>query len=359
MSTPAGWVRAHTAAACVAALLLASCMFAHTVALRLLLLVVGIVLAAIVVSQKQARGLPPVWIPFLLWAAWALASLAWSIEPERTLKEWRNEVFYSGAALWICFVGAQARNAARIFLPIAGAAAAVVCAIALYEFGRGWEHYVVGWHSGPGDHSSALLVLDAVRRDDGLVRRAGAMAALDPRLHRGARRAVLRERLHHPEPHDLAGIRSPVSPARLRCAPAREGKKDCEHHYGRGDCRVWRDPAQHPGRARHDDGDEIVRARHPPGAVAEGPRACPGAAGSPATASAAACCATRCSRSSARSTRCSGTRTISFWIALLQLGVPGLVLFATTAGCDSARGVAHAARRPTRRPRPAASRSWR
>jgi O-antigen ligase len=153
-------MRAHTAAACVAALFLASCVFGHTVALRLLLLAAGIVLAAFVLSRTDGiRALPPVWIPFLLWGAWALASLAWSMEPERTLKEWRNEVFYTGAALWICFVGAQARDAVRIFLPVLGAAAVGACAIALYEFGRGWEHYLVGWHSGPGDHSSALLVL--------------------------------------------------------------------------------------------------------------------------------------------------------------------------------------------------------
>jgi len=149
----------HSAAAWVAALFLASCLFGHTVSVRLLLLTEGIILASVVVSTRQARSLPPIWIPFLLWGAWALASLSWSIEPERTLKELRNEVFYTGAALWICFVGAQARNAPRIFFPLLGIAAAGTCAIALYEFRRGWEHYLAGWHGGPGDHSSALLVL--------------------------------------------------------------------------------------------------------------------------------------------------------------------------------------------------------
>ncbi len=152
-------VGAHTAAAWVAALFLASCLFGHMVSVRLLLLAAGIILASVIVSTGQARSLPPIWIPFLLWGAWALASLAWSIEPERTFKEWRNEVFYTGAALWICFVGAQARDARRIFLPLLGFAAAGTCAIALYEFRRGWEHYLVGWHGGPGDHSSALLML--------------------------------------------------------------------------------------------------------------------------------------------------------------------------------------------------------
>jgi O-antigen ligase len=153
-------MKLHTAAACVAALFLASAVFGHTVALRLLLLAIGIVLASIVVAKdKQVRALPPIWIPFVLWGAWALLSLAWSLEPERTLKEWKNEVFYAGAALWICYVGAQARAAARIFLPVLGAAGAVACLVALAEFSRGWAQYNAGWHGGPGDHSSALLVL--------------------------------------------------------------------------------------------------------------------------------------------------------------------------------------------------------
>ena len=44
--------RTHTAAAVIAALFLASSMFGHTVALRLLLLGTGIVLATMVASKK-------------------------------------------------------------------------------------------------------------------------------------------------------------------------------------------------------------------------------------------------------------------------------------------------------------------
>lgn len=151
--------RVHAATALVAALFLASCMFSGTVALRLTLLGTGIVLAAIVTSRKQAHSLPPMWLAFLLWGAWALLSILWSIEPERSEKEWRNEVLYTGGALWICYVGAQARDAARAFLAIVGAAAALACGIALYEFSRGWEAYMAGRHGGPGDHSSVLLTL--------------------------------------------------------------------------------------------------------------------------------------------------------------------------------------------------------
>lgn len=153
-------MKVHTAAAWVAGLFLASNVFAHTVSLRLLLLATGIVLASIVVAaEKDVRALPPIWIPFLLWGAWALLSLVWSVEPDWTLKEWRNEMFYTGAGLWICYVGAQAKSATRVVLPLLGAAAATACMTALYQFSHSWDSYLAGWHGGPGDHSSALLML--------------------------------------------------------------------------------------------------------------------------------------------------------------------------------------------------------
>lgn len=154
-------MRVHTAAACVAALFLAASVFGHTVALRLLLLAAGILLTSIALTRSngEIRALPPIWVPFILWGAWAALSLMWSLEPERTWKEWRNEVFYTGAALWICFVGAQARNATRIFLSVVGAAVTTACLIALNDFLLGRDRYEVGWHGGPGDHSSALLTL--------------------------------------------------------------------------------------------------------------------------------------------------------------------------------------------------------
>jgi O-antigen ligase len=119
------------------------------------------VAAAVTYHEKESklRFLPPIWLPFVLWGAWALVSVTWSLEPDRTLKEWRNEVFYTAAALWVCYVGAQARDAARIFLPLLGIAGATACLIALHDFAVGWAQYNVGWHGGPGNHSSALLVL--------------------------------------------------------------------------------------------------------------------------------------------------------------------------------------------------------
>jgi O-antigen ligase len=154
-------MRLHIAAAVTAALFLAVCLFSHTVALRLALLGAGIILAASVLAQNRGsvKALPPIWLPFLAWGAWAALSLAWSRDPALTVWEWRNEVFYTAAACWICYVAAQAGHAARIFGAIAAAGATLACGIALYEFSRGWETYAAGLHGGPGDHSSALLAL--------------------------------------------------------------------------------------------------------------------------------------------------------------------------------------------------------
>jgi hypothetical protein len=148
----------HTALAWIAALFLASSVFGHTVSLRLTLLGTGILLAAAVTYREKdskLRFLPPIWLPFLLWGAWALTSVTWSLEPERSLKEWRNEVFYTGAALWVCYVAAQTRDAARVFLPVLGIAGATACLIALRDFARGLEHYMAGWHGGRLAHASA------------------------------------------------------------------------------------------------------------------------------------------------------------------------------------------------------------
>jgi O-antigen ligase len=150
-----------TLAAWTAAFFISASLFSHTVALRLLLLLfTAAVLVAALVQQRQAlKPLPPIWIPFVLWAAWAALSVAWSEEPQRAGKELLNEIVYTALALWTCFVAAQARNAARIFLPVLAAAAVLACGIALYEFPMGPEPYAKGWHGGPGNHAAVLLML--------------------------------------------------------------------------------------------------------------------------------------------------------------------------------------------------------
>jgi O-antigen ligase len=144
-----------------AALFLAATLFSHTVALRLTLLAAGALLSAIALLRERNRlsMLPPIWLAFLLWAAWSAASLGWSVEPERSEKEIRNEVIYTGLALWTCYVAAQARHAARILLPVLAGAATLLCALALYHFRPGFESYATGLHGGPGNLSSALITL--------------------------------------------------------------------------------------------------------------------------------------------------------------------------------------------------------
>jgi O-antigen ligase len=144
-----------------AALFLATALFAHTVAARLLLLAFGALCcaAALVKDRRALSALPPVWLPFLLWAAWCAASLLWSQEPARSLKEFRNEAVYPALAFWACYVAAQARAAPRLVLPALAAAAILVCAVALYNFQRDPIFYNEGWHGGSGNFSSALITL--------------------------------------------------------------------------------------------------------------------------------------------------------------------------------------------------------
>jgi O-antigen ligase len=148
-------------AALYTALFLGTTLFSHTVALRLI--VGGLAVFCCMVTLARAPNgvseLPPIWLPFLLWAAWSATSLVWSVEPERSEKELRNEVIYTGIALWTCYVAAQARHAARIMLPVAVGAVMLLCALALYHFRQGFESYATGLHGGPGNLSTALITL--------------------------------------------------------------------------------------------------------------------------------------------------------------------------------------------------------
>jgi O-antigen ligase len=152
---------AHKLSAWIAALFLSASLFSHTVALRLVLLVAGAAAVGIVIAKGRPalRIVPPLWLPFALWAAWSALSIAWAIEPERAVKEWRNEIAYAALAFWMCFVAAQAPRAPRILLPVLALAAAAVSAVALYYFPQGVGAYSHGWHGGAGNHSSALLTL--------------------------------------------------------------------------------------------------------------------------------------------------------------------------------------------------------
>lgn len=143
------------------AFFIASVLFSNTVALRLILLAAGgaLALLAVIYDREPIRPLPPIWLAFAFWAAWATLSLAWSVEPERTLKELRNEILYAGLALWMCYVAAQARESRRVVLPIVGAAVVLLCALALYSFPQGLVRNGERWHGGSGNLSMIVLTV--------------------------------------------------------------------------------------------------------------------------------------------------------------------------------------------------------
>lgn len=155
-----------TLAAWCGAFFLATTLFSHTVALRLMLLFAGFLLAAAAAVQARLRNsnagltfLPSLLWPFAAWAAWAALSMLWSLDPEVTGKELRNEIGYAFLALYLCFVGAQAANAARIFVSALALGAFAVCALALWNFWFGPPAFAAWPYSGPGTYSSTLLLL--------------------------------------------------------------------------------------------------------------------------------------------------------------------------------------------------------
>ena len=145
-----------------AALFVASSLFSHDVALRLVLLAAATLLCAGVLARDRGAisALPPIWWAWLLFAAWAAASIGWSVEPARSQKEWQNEVVYTALALFTCYIGAQAKPAARAFIAALAIGGTLACASALWAFLRGMPlEWNAGWHGGPGDHTAALLTL--------------------------------------------------------------------------------------------------------------------------------------------------------------------------------------------------------
>jgi O-antigen ligase len=147
----------------ICACFVSSTLFSHTVALRLtlLLICVGLVVAALVKGETAINPPPPLWLVlvFAPWAAWCALSLVWSVEPDRTVKELRNEIGYVALAFCVCYYAAQAPRAARAIVPVLGTALLVLCALAYYHFAQNRPMYDEAWHAGPGGLSSALLTL--------------------------------------------------------------------------------------------------------------------------------------------------------------------------------------------------------
>jgi O-antigen ligase len=154
-------------AAWCAAIFLAANLFSHTVALRLVMLGLGTLLVIVALVRERLHKappsfnpVPPLWLPFALWAAWAALSYLWSVEPERTVKEFTNEIVYAALAFWMCWCAAQAKGAARVILPVVALGAVGACASAIcFYFVKGIMIYPYGPHGGAGNHSSAIVTL--------------------------------------------------------------------------------------------------------------------------------------------------------------------------------------------------------
>ncbi len=202
-------------AAWCAALFLAANLFPHSVALRLTLLALGLALVVFELARARLAGrpagvqsLPPLLVPILLWAAWAALSVTWSVEPERSIKEFKNEVGYVFLGYWLCWVAAQAPGARRAFVVVLGAGATLTCVVGLYVYLVPASHpWLLRMASGPGDQSSALLTLMPcaliaiwLAREDNAPRAAASRPL-------GAAAAHPRGRLRDAQPHRVARLR--------------------------------------------------------------------------------------------------------------------------------------------------------
>ncbi len=154
-------------AAWAAALFLGATLFSHTVALRLLMLLLGLALVVwqlvrsrIAAREAGVQALPPLLVPIILWSAWAGLSVLWSQEPARSQKEFQNEVVYVFLGYWLCFVAAQAQGARRVFGVMLGGAGVLACLLGIYVyFVPAAPSWLARMASGPGDQSSAMLTL--------------------------------------------------------------------------------------------------------------------------------------------------------------------------------------------------------
>ena len=109
-------------------------------------------------QSRASVALPPIWIPFVLWAALGRA-LARLVDRARAHPQGvaQRGVLCRRRALGL-FRGAQARGA-RQDLSACGRARGARRLRARLSARRGWDRYQQGLHGGPGNHSSALLML--------------------------------------------------------------------------------------------------------------------------------------------------------------------------------------------------------
>jgi O-antigen ligase len=98
-------------------------------------------------------------VPLAAWAAWAVASLAWSVHPDYSLGELKREVGWNVATMMIFYVAAQQPRSARLVVGVGLATFAVLgaLALALTLSAKGWNPE--RWHAGVGSYSTFLVLV--------------------------------------------------------------------------------------------------------------------------------------------------------------------------------------------------------
>ena len=130
--------------------------FPGTVALRLLCLAI-----AFVVATWNWRRLSPPSIPcrtvLLLWAAVALASVPWSLDPDYSLGEFKNEVGYAMMVFVAFFAITRGTRELRLFAAALGAAAVIIAIWGGYTALRAGDWQQGGAHGGSGALSAFVV----------------------------------------------------------------------------------------------------------------------------------------------------------------------------------------------------------
>jgi O-antigen ligase len=138
---------------------LVSLPFAHTVALRLYMLLFALLIALADTARGKGPAYIPMKLPFALWTAMALASLAWSARPLYSLREIWNEIGYSLVAFLVCYTMVASERAWRLFLGSLVASFVAVSIVGLCWFAIGFDQVENAPHGGIGHYTTYLVTI--------------------------------------------------------------------------------------------------------------------------------------------------------------------------------------------------------
>lgn len=134
--------------------------FSHTVALRLIsLLLAGLI--AVFAWRKDPPPPVPFKLPLLLWSGIAVASMLWTIDPDYSLGEVKNEIGYAIAAFFVFYGLTRSDLEWSLWnrLLIAGFLAMLGSAVSGYAL-HGHETWLVkSFHGGVGTFSTYLVTI--------------------------------------------------------------------------------------------------------------------------------------------------------------------------------------------------------